>query len=569
MWARGLYCGGMWLALSGIAAAQAPDRTGGEVVEGRLFDPEVDAEVRGAQTVEVIDDPELADVDEGRIDDPELAGSGEQIEDPELSSSGYSAYGESDSGDFELRGLFRSRLGVDMVWDGPREEVWEVRQLAQLEAILRPSEATTYALGLRLRHATHALRKAVAGDSAFRHEFDAMPVAGYVDTSPEPGVHLRVGYQMHQLGLFDVLSATNVLSVFDMRPGPTVLPEANEIAQLGVRFDWDLTAALSLRAVYLPFFMPNPAHWIESDYRLIDPHLPPPDVAGDIELARLPSRTARARLAQGSLSAFMPDPDLTTPQGALRVTLRGSAGQISLTGVTALERLPVPLLGVSGVPRQDLPIWTYLRASAPDLFDYTRLFVVALDAAAPIGPIQTGIELSYTFDRALQAVVPAVFDPMTGMVAVDPRTDPPLPLSAYPQSEQVDVVQLGLRAEWLLSSLVLAVEGFGAMAMELPKPPASPRWFAFYEQRYLFGGIAYIALSLSPFELQVAVSALNGPTLYVQPRVAYAVDEGVELELGAHVMEGPTPPALASQAMALGGLYDNIDQVYVGIRYAP
>lgn len=528
------------------------------------------ARAEGSDYDEVIEDPELgpgaqADVGGGFDDDD-----GEVIVDPELSGEPAAEPSEGGFGSggfvrsYELHGLYRSRLGIDIQWDNPREEVWEVQQVAQLEAILRHSETTRFALGLRARHGYFAWQKATVDAEPDRTLFDVLPVAGYVDTSPALGLHVRAGYQMHHLGRFDVLSASNVLSAFDLRTGPTTIPEANEVAQLALRADWDITAALSLRAVYLPFFLPHLVEVTEGDYALV----PPYDSTLDADLAGLSpedqraaratygyfrkafSRTGRAKVTRSGIDAFAPAADLASPQGALRADLRGAAGELGITLVTALERVPV-----FRAPTVTLNADGLVERIDGQAAEFGRIWVAAIDGALPLGPIQLGAELSYTYSRSLYGIVRNTIVASDGTSTIEETF----------VADDADLAQLGLRAEWSSGSLLLATEGFLAMVINQPYADTGG-WWLFEQGRYAFGGVALAAYALGDFSFELGAAALNGPTVYVQPRIAYEFLEHTQLELGAHVMWGAPVSPLMSQ-WSLGTRYDPIDQVFIGLRY--
>ena len=56
------------------------------------------------------------------------------------------------------------------------------------------------------------------------------------------------------------------------------------------------------------------------------------------------------------------------------------------------------------------------------------------------------------------------------------------------------------------------------------------------------------------------------------PRIGYGLLENLDIELGALFVEGEDKPASTAASpsnIALGSLYDSVDQFYVGIRYLP
>jgi hypothetical protein len=61
---------------------------------------------------------------------------------------------------------------------------------------------------------------------------------------------------------------------------------------------------------------------------------------------------------------------------------------------------------------------------------------------------------------------------------------------------------------------------------------------------------------------------MTGLTLVLAPRIAYEPIDGLELELGSIIVEGPPPPLVVTPRIALGTLYDTIDQVFAGVRFS-
>ncbi|HTU60024.1 MAG TPA: hypothetical protein VMF89_16340, partial [Polyangiales bacterium] len=204
---------------------------------------------------EVIEDPELAGTQSSSAGD---SGGDEVIADPELSSSAAPSVSSSSTDPVsELHLTLHIRSNRDLKEDDPREEIWEGTGALILDATLRRSESLRFGLGLVARYHYAALALDVPDASAKRYELGVIPTAGYIDASIADGLHVRAGYQTLTLGRFDVFSATNVLAVNDFRSGPSSIPGTTEVGQLAVLIDYDPASWLSLRAVYVPFFMPH------------------------------------------------------------------------------------------------------------------------------------------------------------------------------------------------------------------------------------------------------------------------------------------------------------------------
>ena len=534
---------------------------------------------------------------------------GEQIfEDPELegvapSTPSASTPPPAAPSDAQARAVLHTRVGRDFRENDPREEVWESTTLGTLDATLRRSETLKFSLGLRLRYHFAALADDVSDAAAERQEFDAVPTTGYADFEPTSGVHVQLGYQGVQLGRFDIFSATNVLAVNDMRDGPATLPEAGDpVGQLAAMLDYDITSGISLRFIYVPFFTPHLVSLTESDYALF----PATQQSTEAALAaaagtntpgaarRLTalvrenlSRDDRALIASSGFSALAPEPTLSHPQAALRVTAHGPAGEIALTAATALEHLPSLVLSQSFVDylydSQSFGNQAALAANPRPLsVRYGRFFVLAADGAMDVGPFSLGAEVAFMKDRALYAMRDAASVEGTPSPGAADMAQAGAP-GGTPSPGAADMVQVGLRGEWISSvEWVAAIEAFGAAALEKPRDGVCKRprdaavngectWM-FLDNGRLLTGVAAL-VSFAPLEtgwhLEVGAGLLTGPSLAFMPRVAYEVIDNLEVELGALVIEGERVPTSGAPDAALGGIFDNVDQAFVGLRYQP
>jgi hypothetical protein len=132
------------------------------------------------------------------------------------------------------------------------------------------------------------------------------------------------------------------------------------------------------------------------------------------------------------------------------------------------------------------------------------------------------------------------------------------------------MVQVGLRLEYVQGSEWLAaIEAYGAYALTLPDDP-NRGWMFFEQNRYSFG--VGLAGGWSPewgLRVELGVVVLNGPSVFLTPRVGYLLFDELEAEIGAVIVEGERPPTPVGPELAFGGLYDTVDQVYIGLRYAP
>lgn len=520
--------------------------------------------------VEVIDDPELADTPlassasdgdgEIIIDDPELAGLSSSSD---SESTALCAGGDAPQSDVRL--VLHLRGNRDLVQDDPREEIWEGTGALILEGTLRRTRRLKFGLGVIARYHYAALAADVADATAPRYELGLLPTAAYVDTSPVDGLHVRAGYQTVALGRFDVFSATNVLTVNDMRDGPSAIPGTTEIGQLGLLIDYDPVPWLSMRAIYLPFFMPHVIAVTDSDYALFPGNQADTDASimafEDIlpldelraQLKNQLRRSARDQIASSTLSAFAPSPTLLHPQGALRVGTHGLLGELAFTFATALEHLPAFRLSDAAIQLLSNPDQDAGSADPEPLrVEYNRFAVLSADAAIDLPPFSLGFELAYQLHRTLYAVGTAY--------PGDPY--------AVPVPGFTDILQGGARVEWMHGTTWLfATELFAALAVQLPDD--TRRGWMFLEDGRLYRGAGALLGYTADFGLQLQLSAawLSGPTVIAAPRIAYAVVPELELELGAFIIDGQRPPTLfVTPILSAGGIFHNLDHVFAGIR---
>jgi hypothetical protein len=540
---------------------------------------------RASTEDEEIVDPELT------ANPPSSAPSGDEvIVDPELTQKAPESGDEGDSGGFwtptgQLQLVLRSRIGVDLQWADLNQEVFENTEILLLEAQIRRSERIRFEVGVRARYELTA-RDPNALDpslyplesSLYRHNLDVVPTAGFIDATLASGLSVRAGYQMTHLGRFDVFSASNVLQSVDMRSGPAAMPEAVEIAQLALRLDADPISWLSLRAFYLPFFRPDLAYLIESDYALFPSKYEDqtnmlvtvigspgsvPEINYDRRLIRdyLP-RAARERIAESGFSAFTPEPDLASPQGAFSATAHGSSGELTVTAATALEHLPALKLSrevLNQLSQPNLSVDSEPDVATPPPFEieYNRFTVCAVDGATSWGPVQLGFEATYTFNRTLYALTPNISEPANWI----------------PDPEQSDIAQLGVRGEYTEDPWIAVVEGFISYALDLPTEPSS-RWASLDRGRYLYGGAAHVSWNYNEHDLtlETSLAVVNGPSYFVAPRVELRIISELYAELGGFFI-GPLgdPYAVCPGlgAYSVGCIYDTVDQIFIGMRWVP
>jgi hypothetical protein len=525
---------------------------------------------------DVIQDPELAgsiaparaaaSSGDGLIDDPELAGTAPS----KASFTDSSSSSAPDPGDVRL--VLHTRLWRDLHVDDPREEILDSTTVAAMEATVRRSDSLRFSIGVVASYHYASLANDVPDAPKARYEFDAMPTSAYVDATITSGLNVRLGYQPVHLGRFDAFSATNVLSVYDVRQGPATLPEVPEIGQFAALTDWDIAGWLSLRAIYIPFFTPNIVSVFEGDYALVPLRQANINQAfeslsqlvGDNARQWISSNLSRAdreRIATSALSAFAPAPSLMYPQGALRVSTHGSAGELAATFSTALEHTPAfrlsneALMGLSEMPP------TLPTDSQPITVEYNRFAAVSIDGAIDVSPFSIGAELAYQFHRTLYAVGVAT----SGQYAIA-------------QPDFTDIAQGGLRIEYTQSAhWLFALEGFGMYAIQAPSDPHRG-WLFLQRGAWAYGAGGLLGYSADfGLHLELGGTFFTGPSGIVSPRIAYTIVDGFDAEVGGLFIFGPTPPVVgpgpppvySTPNIAIGGILNNVDHVYVGLRYRP
>jgi hypothetical protein len=437
----------------------------------------------------------------------------------------------------DVRLVLRSRVGVDLEWQDPREDVVEATQLMLIEARVRRSEKLAFTVGVRAVHKTLTRQRSTPDADPVRFELEAAPTAMHADVGVTDNVHTRVGYQGVHLGRFDVLGASDVLSRYDLRSGPTAMPETSEIAQPAISADWDIMQGLAVRGIYVPFFAPHMIYAFEGDYAL-QPQRQADLEAGFEEIDEIPltptaealanawrsalSRSGQSRLTEGAFAAFAPDPNLGSPQAGLRVTAHGPAGEVALTAATALEKLPTPKVNAAGIPG----------------LHYGRFGLLSLDAATGVGPVQLGAEVAYTTDRAVWWTNDA----------------------GEQWVRESDILHTALRAELIEGDeWLIAVEA--SCATMLADPPDGQDWLFTTERRFQLAALGFVGYSITDIDLRLELGGgvLVGPTYLITPRVELRLWDQLYGEVGAHVIGG--------KGGSLGSRYDDIDQVLFGLRW--
>jgi len=527
--------------------------------------PPAPTDVTLEEEVELQETPEAPAGGTGDAAGKALGNDGEQvIADPELAG----AIPENDGSFGDINGPreprwglnFHTRWGYATQQDGrPRQDIVEGTTIGIFEVEQRRSDELLLSVGLRFRH---AFAKPIEGTPGY--DLDVAPVSAFADITPTPGFHVRAGYQVINMGRFDSFTQTNFLAVMDLRSGPVTMPEAANIAQPAIRMDVDALEGWTFQGYYIPFFTPHLYSVYGTNYSPLERI---PTVSGDYNNLRevLDQAVVRSKMARAStsfLQAFAPAPDFLKPQGALRITHTGSSGEIAFTVGSALDRLPsrfeviIPPAGTPGSPPPEL------------IVDHTRFYVASVDGALDVGPFQIGAEFAYVKDRVMSAVGTYVAD--------NANLDDDYPI----RPGKVDLLHGGLRAELVEhAGWTGAIELFALYATSDPDARAFgqrewlrlPRWFGMEDgrfQRGISGGVQFNPEDTG-LRFELGGAAFTGPSYFIAPRIEWEALTRFYVELGGVFVGGPFPTVRGSPSVALAGLYSDIDQVYLGLKWLP
>lgn len=542
---------------------------------------------------EVIEDPELAGTaaspasagasDSGVIDDPELAGTPPPPPpEPEQETESDDSGGGSDTSTYFVLD-YHSRLGVDTRWQNNSEEVLDNQNYLTLEIHHTASEKLRLAVGARLRYTIDSQRSFSAKRDAWRFGLDLLPTAAYIDLTPAPPVHVRVGYQVLRLGSFEVWNATDVLSVIDFRSGAATPLDEMDVATPAVRLDWDIKQWLSLTAIYVPFFQPHYYNPAGSDYALVK--LPGSDAVETVieTLNQTIGRSYIPSFTANLLRDAGPAPSFKYPQGALQLTAHGNGGEVTLTVATALDHFG----GISFSPYlqslfnryftgtdptlqtvQDLvnqATMPPMGSPAPFTVTFPRFWVTSFGATIDAGWLQLGTEVAYYPNRVLYA-------------AAD---------NYLPVPQRADLVHVGFRMEHVADvNKLVALEGFVEYPLETPTDtvdlscaadPNAPRpcmnniprqWFTFAGGRVNYG-VALISrwAPIQKLWFELASVFVQGPSFLAVPRMIYWPNPQLFFELGGVAMAGPSPKSPGAATTSIGGVYKSANEIFVGVGY--
>lgn len=585
-----------------LAAADEVSAQGGDEV---IMDPELagsSASKKPSNGDEVISDPELGgstssssgqsqDYGWGEVYDeshteakaPEQAAEEEDEHDP-LSNTGIAR--------LELLGQF----GADMHHEGDLEDAYETRLRFGGEVELRRTRNLRVVIGSRVDFfwAVPAATDNVVVDrheralDEDRFEVDVFATAAYVDSTLFDGFHLRIGQQVISLGRMDVYSPTDILAVYDFRPQPAVNLMANKLAQPAVRVDWDLNSWATLQAVYVPWFMPDLTRPNRDQY--VAAVLGGPG-AGNLpsNLSRLINPSQQVKAQEAMMRFVGPAPDFKTPQAQIRSNFRASSMEFGLNAGTALEKLPAAYITPSLNNYLINPNDTTALANVGQAMlnsqmvmdlQYHRYYLLGFDGSFDLSPVSVGFEFAYSPSRHMYAatmdgkhlampdVAPAITDPTQESAT---RWNPSN-VTNKSIRKGVPLVQSAVHVEWLKGeTFALVGEGFWLNALSLPHDKSRDWWGFIPKTGAYAGGLLTASYSMFDARLNVSMTSivLVGPSFIGMPQVDFKVKEGVYVNAGAQIFEGPDPGLNARQNLNIGGLMSGYDQVFVGFRWLP
>lgn len=582
---------------------------------------------------EVILDPELMDSAPSRPTGPSTTAAGEDEDDhgwgevyhegtqgpSQLSLSVKSATADDDYDPTANTGLARlemlGQIAADIRQEGDLEDAFETRLRFGGEVEFRRSRNLRLMLGSRLDFFwgvpgpnDRALRE--AGHRALdedRFEVDVFATAAYVDATLGDGIHLRVGQQVVSLGRMDMYSPTDMLAVFDMRPQPRLDLAANKLAQPAVRLDWDLNSWATVQAVYVPWFMPHLSRSNRDQYVARVMTGGGGQVPESVRTLIDPSH--QTKMGESGMRFVGPAPDFKTPQAQLRANFRGNAMEFGLSAGTALEKLPsiyytpnvnAAMLGldprlVKGTrPYEDADsklsgaqaeLGTALYGGQPVVdVAYHRYNLIGIDGSFDLAPFSIGFEFAFSPSRHLVAattneknrrlplpnVTEEITDPIEPVVENGPWT--PSNVTNKNIRKGVPVVQGALHLEWLKGeTFALVSELFWMNALALPHD-SSRDWLGFRPGSGAFvGGMLAMSYVINDglVRFDLTTVTMVGPSLIVIPHVEVKARDGLYIDAGAQIFEGPNPGFNGMQHMNIGGMMSGYDQVFVGLRWLP
>jgi hypothetical protein len=582
---------------SGLAA-RVFAQDGEEIILDPELGSDTSGEGSGASDDEVIADPELGDTQApaedfgwGPVLQPSAPDRAPVEEDDEEE---YDPLANTGLAKLELLG----QVGVDLRQEGDLEDAYETRLRFGGEIEFRRSRHLRLVIGSRIDFfwavpSAHdnTLEPNEGALDQDRYEVDLIPTAAYADMTVADGLHLRVGQQMVSLGRMDFYSPTDALVLFDMRPQPKLDPAAAKMAQPAVRMDWDITTSLTLQAAYVPWFSPHLTRPNRDRYVANvlagrgSADVPP-------QLSEIVDPSFQTKASESNIRYVGPAPDFSTPQGQARLAYRGYSFDFGITAASALEKLPAAYMAPAleryllDPNQQDALAQALIRLQPVFDVEFHRYHLIGGDLGFSVGPVAIAFEGAFSPERHLYAAT------SNGRRLAQPNVSEEIYDSTYDAQGGVDrpsnvrdrkirkgvpVVQGAVHIEWVRGeSLLLGGEAFWVNALELPYD-RSRDWWGFIPGTGTFaGGSATMRYMINEgqWRFEATLIGLVGPSMIMVPRIELRAREGLFVDVGAQLYEGPAPGygpnnLAGAQNLNLGGLLSGYDQAFVGLRWLP
>jgi hypothetical protein len=489
------------------------------------------------------------------------------------------------------------QVGVDLHQEGDLEDVYETRLRFGGEIEYRRSRTLRLVIGSRLDFfwavpgRNDNIIKESLHDRALdedRFETDIFATAAYIDKTLADGLHLRVGQQSVSMARMDFYSPMDMLAVYDLRPQPRVDLANNKLAQPAIRMDWDINSWATIQAVYVPWFMPDLSRPNRDQYVA--------RVLGGGNTSQLPANLRslidpswQTKMSESYLRFVGPPPDFKTPQAQVRATFRGDSMEFGLSAGTALEKLPAiymaPSVSSYAINPNDKNALTTIggavvgQQSVVDV-EYHRYSQFALDGSFDLSPVQIGFEFAFSPSRHLYAAtsdgkhlpVPNVSQQITDPVQGPNNTWTASNVTDHSIRKGVPMIQGAVHVEWLKGeSFALVGEAFWMNALGLPYDKSRDWWGFIPKTGAYAGGFLSASYTLAEGRLRFDATTvvLVGPSFILIPHMEVKAREGLYLDCGVQMIEGPDPGLNGMQKVNIGGLLSGYDNAFVGIRWLP
>jgi hypothetical protein len=544
----------------------------------------------------VISDPELEDK-AGTMSDSR--GWGGMV--PESEESHTTASSGSEYDPLANTGMARLELigqqGIDMHHEDYLEDAYESRLRFDAEVDFRRSRKLRMSVGVRTdllwalpaRGDPDLIQDRMDGTvreytpfQQDRWELDILPLSAFVDTTLGSAFHLRIGEQPVSIRRMDFYSPIDILAAFDMRGQPKLDPTSGRLAQPAVRVDWDLGSWATLQVVYVPWFMPNLSR--PNRDRYVATVLGTQGAGSSATLEDLIDPSFQTKSSESALRFVGPVPDFAHPQGQARLTMRGSGFELGLSGGTALEKIPSVYLTpaaeayAQGRDGAALRVLEQFGTGQPLIdFAYHRYATFGVDGSLDLAPLSLGFEAAYSPSRHLTAATANgdhLPQPNVSQQITDNQGDVLSNVKDKSIRKGVPLIQAAFHVDWINGErFAIAAEAFVVKAMSLPYD-LDRDWWGFIPGKGIYaGGLLGGSYTPNPdtgrLRFDLSLVSLVGPSFVVMPQIELKAREGLYLNVGAQIFEGPKPGQGGAQNVNLGGLFSGYDQFLIGFRYLP